>query len=207
MRNLKVQYCSDIHLEKFKFLPKITPVADYLVLAGDIGHPRTQIYKDFMSQTSKDFKTVVLIDGNHEYDKYLPPIQRILPSNIIHLQNDIFVFPNRFFCFGTTLWTQSVKSMEYKKALVSLENFLMTHKQQMIVTHHLPSRELIIPKYKNHPRLDRFANDLDYLLKSKEYSPKLWICGHSHCLLDKQVGYTRCLINTFSFQKNTTINL
>jgi len=34
-------------------------------------------------------------------------------------------------------------------------------------------RELIIPKYKNYPKLDRFAIDLDYLLKSGDYSPKL----------------------------------
>ena len=39
---LTIQYISDIHLEFRYNLPKIKALADILVLAGDIGDPRSK---------------------------------------------------------------------------------------------------------------------------------------------------------------------
>ena len=62
-----IQYISDLHLEHLKMLPYIKLAANNLCLLGDIGSPRTQIYKDFIRDCSIKFKNVFVIYGNHEY--------------------------------------------------------------------------------------------------------------------------------------------
>ena len=57
---LSIQYISDIHLEFRYNLPKIKALADILVLAGDIGDPRSKIYKWFLSDVSSKFKKYFL---------------------------------------------------------------------------------------------------------------------------------------------------
>jgi predicted MPP superfamily phosphohydrolase len=64
---MKIQYISDIHLEHLKVFPIINKVADNLCLLGDIGCPRTQIYKNFIKYCSNNFTNVFVIYGNHEY--------------------------------------------------------------------------------------------------------------------------------------------
>ena len=38
-----------------------------LVLLGDIGKPRSNIYRDFLTMASEAYKSVIVIMGNHEY--------------------------------------------------------------------------------------------------------------------------------------------
>ena len=58
---MKIQYISDIHLEYLSEIPKINPVGDVLVLAGDIGHPFSSIYINFLIDVNNKFKKVFLI--------------------------------------------------------------------------------------------------------------------------------------------------
>jgi hypothetical protein len=97
----KIQYISDIHLEHLKVLPYIKRVANNLCLLGDIGSPRTQLYKDFIKECSLKFKNVFIIYGNHEYHsvktrlepKMIETMASIethandLPSNVYFLNN------------------------------------------------------------------------------------------------------------------------
>ena len=68
---MRIQYISDIHLETRKqtapFKSILEPVAEYLVLAGDIGNPITPIYEEFLKYCSDNFVTVFYVLGNHEY--------------------------------------------------------------------------------------------------------------------------------------------
>ncbi|WP_088653547.1 metallophosphoesterase [Geofilum rhodophaeum] len=70
---MKVQYCSDLHLEFFqnaKFLNEnpIKPVGDILVLAGDIIYWEQENFKHwFFDYISDNFKEVYYIPGNHEF--------------------------------------------------------------------------------------------------------------------------------------------
>jgi len=64
---MQIQYVSDLHLEFLKTIPKITPRAKTLVLAGDIGYPHQPIYAAFLKDVSSKFEKVFLIAGNHEY--------------------------------------------------------------------------------------------------------------------------------------------
>lgn len=66
------QIASDIHTEFYNIdaidFPYITPKAEYLLLAGDIGCPNThkETYIKFLDETSRNFKKIFLIAGNHE---------------------------------------------------------------------------------------------------------------------------------------------
>jgi len=199
---MRFQYCSDLHLEKLRHFPRIIPRAPILLLAGDIGHPNTSIYSKFFQQCSHDFEYILFVDGNHEYDRPFNPFLRAnsLPKNVIHLQNDYFdLFGGSVRCFGTTLWTPTVNQLEHKKSLQflhkQLDNNTDSIQRKIVMTHHLPSFKLIVPKYQRYRNLNRFANDLDYLMLNHTTAPDFWISGHSHCVLDKTIGYTRCLIN------------
>ena len=69
----RITYVSDIHTELLKpadieFLRQnIRPRTDILVLAGDIGNPFEDSYKDFLTFLSGKYKKVFVIAGNHEY--------------------------------------------------------------------------------------------------------------------------------------------
>jgi Icc-related predicted phosphoesterase len=69
-----VQFASDLHLEftaNSDFLRKnpLIPVADVLVLAGDIGYLGHESYEShpFWDWASDNFRQVVVVPGNHEF--------------------------------------------------------------------------------------------------------------------------------------------
>ena len=72
---MKIQYISDIHLETINnedFNKFLIPNAPYLVLGGDIGYPRSQKFKNFISYCSKFWKEVFYkqIQKNVRYGKH-----------------------------------------------------------------------------------------------------------------------------------------
>lgn len=70
---MKIQYCSDLHLEfenNSRFLKEfpIIPVADILIMAGDITYLRTDFYKNpFFDYISENWKQTYWLPGNHEF--------------------------------------------------------------------------------------------------------------------------------------------
>lgn len=66
-KEFMVQYVSDLHLEKRSELPKIQVVSDRIALCGDIGHPTSHMYEEFLADCSKKWKDIYLIAGNHEF--------------------------------------------------------------------------------------------------------------------------------------------
>jgi len=110
-----LQYCSDLHLE----FPKneayikahpIQPIADILILAGDITL-FTQIdgQKDFFNYISDHFKETYWIPGNHEY--YQSDISNRSGSFEEQIRNNVSLVNNVVKKFGThqvifsTLWS------------------------------------------------------------------------------------------------------
>jgi hypothetical protein len=121
------QLISDCHLELVKdkaiLLPKITPRAPGLVLAGDIGNPYKKNYSMFLETCSKGWDHVFVVAGNHEY--YSHSARRLMSEidekirsvcsqfpNVTFLQKDVFYLkdpgdPNKSIAVvGATLWTR-----------------------------------------------------------------------------------------------------
>lgn len=65
----RIQYASDLHLELMPTLPDFStllkPAAQYLALAGDIGHFKQ--WKALLDWASPQWRRIFFVTGNHEY--------------------------------------------------------------------------------------------------------------------------------------------
>src|SRR5687768_4942020 len=113
---MKIQYCSDLHLEFPRnkiYLEQhpLEPVGEVLILAGDIlplGLHKKQ--SEFIDLIADRFEMVYWIPGNHEYYAHdlatVPdPLLEKLRSNVWLLNNQVVTYNNvNFIC--TTLWSK-----------------------------------------------------------------------------------------------------
>ena len=116
---MKIQYCSDLHLEfasnlQFIFAYPIQPVADILLLAGDIVPLMTyqqSKYSFFWDYLDANFKQVYWIPGNHEYYGYnidpwdITSIKPRIRPNIQLVYNKSFQLAEDIRLICSTLWT------------------------------------------------------------------------------------------------------
>jgi len=209
----KLQYISDIHLEHRTIIPRIPAKTNYLALLGDIGHPNKPLYSEFLKYCSKNWDKVILLSGNHEYmqPKYsMKDIDDMIQSNvnkypnITYLNNQKLILDNHLI-LGTTLWSDSTKTAPghkindlYYDSLQWLKGNIKqnTNKDIVVLTHYLPSYKLIIPKYHGYKTKFQYASNLDHLIKRPV---KAWLCGHSHCQLEKYINGVYCGINTLGY--------
>jgi hypothetical protein len=202
MRKLCFQYFSDLHLERKWKIPKISQVSDNLLLAGDIGHPKDEIYQEFFKECSKKYERIFVVDGNHEWDCGKPDperFQKLKLENVKLLENSHVELDDHVI-LGSTLWTETVKGWEFQKAVAYFTETLPKYegKQIIVISHHLPTWHLIAKHYRENcseRKLGRYASHLDYFFHRAE-APVLWVCGHSHSIMNIKIGRTRCVINT-----------
>jgi len=133
---MKIQYCSDLHLEfpdNKKFIQRhpITVAADILILAGDIV-PFTEIerHADFFDQLSSDFKTVYWIPGNHEYYHSDIALRQgsfceAIRENVFLLNNTVIEINDRRLLFST-LWS-SISPVNHLTVQRSIADFHQVH--------------------------------------------------------------------------------
>jgi predicted phosphohydrolase len=113
---MKIQYCSDLHLEfpdNYNFI-KENPLkveGDILVLAGDIvPFAHIEEFDDFFDYVSDNFEYVYWIPGNHEYYHYDISVKGIsfneqIRENVFLINNTSVVHGDVRFLF-TTLWSE-----------------------------------------------------------------------------------------------------
>jgi Icc-related predicted phosphoesterase len=113
---MKIQYCSDLHLEFAQnalFLNKnsIKPIGDILVLAGDITHWGQKHFKHwFFDYVADHWKSVYYVPGNHEFytGKDLrildQPVKEAIRENVFLINNEVITIDD---CdlFFTALWS------------------------------------------------------------------------------------------------------
>jgi len=120
---MKVQYCSDLHLEfveNYKLLKSspLLPSGDILLLAGDIV-PLLAVdkYPDFFDYVSDHFAYTYWVPGNHEYyfsdiGKYKKMLCEKIRDNVFLVNNTAVTHENVKFIFST-LWTQIATRTEW----------------------------------------------------------------------------------------------
>ncbi len=205
---MKIQYISDIHLEFRNTILNIQPLADVLVLAGDIGYPFSAIYKEFIGDVSTKFKKVFVVAGNHEYyndTKTMEEINEQINSVVgefmnMTFLNDSYEIYEGYKFVGSTLWSHikdsrhtindinaiSSMTVEFYNELHQVASEFLEEVLQdkdipvIIITHHLPSFALIDDQFKtlDHKNYNQWFASHCDMFFKKPV--KVWIYGHTH---------------------------
>ena len=120
MSKTRFQVYSDLHLEFYKSFPLIEPMADYLILAGDIGNFSNDNMIGFFDYVNNNWKKIFYVLGNHEYysssnhfektkKKYIDIINQY--DNIILLDKDEYILDD-IIILGCTMWTFNENMIE-----------------------------------------------------------------------------------------------
>lgn len=215
------------------FVDAIQPAADTLVLAGDIVPLKwySQIEPLYKTICSK-FKTVVMVPGNHEYygssyyegNMVLDALLQAIP-NLRVLEPGVVLRIGDHRIVGATMWFKDdYLNAMYKDGMNDFDQiqefvpwvyqqnnawqqFMSTgmRKGDIVVTHHLPSYQLVAPKFVGNGLNRFFVSECDKYIH--EVEPALWLFGHTHSPCDRMVGNTRCVANPFGYVRevsNTT---
>ncbi|MGI8892848.1 MAG: metallophosphoesterase [Bacteroidia bacterium] len=148
---MKIQYCSDLHLEfreNWNYLKSnpIKPTGDILLLAGDIvPFAEMNKYDEFFTFVSDHFEYVYWVPGNHEYyhfnvNEKSGTINEKIKSNVFLVNNTTVCHGNINFIFST-LWshispqnqwqieknTSDFRCIKYNNNRLSSEHFNKLH--------------------------------------------------------------------------------
>jgi len=204
LSDLHLEFIKPSHLDTW--MSQIPPGLDEVcILAGDLGNPHQPTYHRFMRFISEHFKKAFVIAGDHEY--YYHTMEETNPllvqcfepfENITFLKESYEIYEG--YCFiGTTLWSKITQPKYVINDVYKIPHFdhaecnrlnqesieflvdaLQTQKNCIVITHHMPSRALIDPKYLSpqmRPYNQWFYCDLDHLFTEKI---KGWFYGHTH---------------------------
>ncbi|MBY0426605.1 MAG: metallophosphoesterase, partial [Cytophagales bacterium] len=152
---MKIQYCSDLHLElKYNLLfvenQKWKVTGDILILAGDITKLYIENYKlPFFDMISDKYEKVFWIPGNHEFyyssDLLIldRPLKENIRSNVFLINNVTEILNDTAFIFST-LWSKIDKyplqikhkvsdfyTIRYDGDLLTVKEFNRQHQQSL----------------------------------------------------------------------------
>ena len=101
-------------------------------------------------------------------------------------------------------FTPEHSSQLHAQHVAWLQGRLQHYKQQegdawrvVVLTHHLPSPELIATKYRGFAANCAFHSDLHALMDGALI--QLWVSGHTHTPCDKRVQGVRCVVNPYAY--------
>jgi predicted phosphodiesterase len=209
---------SDIHLEfpkslgnVSKFLLGLTPTK-YLILAGDITTPsKASLISEL--PTLDAYKHVFCVLGNHDYygdspDPIRDELQTKIPNSIL-LDRTVFTTPDEGLVIaGCTLWsdiTPRAHAFLNDSSYVSLADYHAKHKSDveflaglsgadLVVTHHMPRRALISPRYASSQFNSAFATDV-----KEPPGCKVWVYGHTHERKETTINDVRFICNSVGY--------
>ena len=101
--------------------------------------------------------------------------------------------------YGEDILTFADFNREHKGCLEFIKQSVAdsTAKHKIVVTHHVPSFQLMSPEFLGSQINGAFTVELaDYIATS---GIDYWIYGHSHRNIDKTIGTTRCICNQFGY--------
>ena len=101
--------------------------------------------------------------------------------------------------YGEDILTFADFNREHKRCLEFIKQSVANSsaKHKIVVTHHVPSFQLMSPEFQGSRINGAFTVELaDYIATS---GIDYWIYGHSHRNIDKTIGSTRCVCNQFGY--------
>ena len=101
--------------------------------------------------------------------------------------------------YGENILTFADFNREHKRCFEFIKQSVAasTAKHKIVVTHHVPSFQLMSPEFLGSHINGAFTVELaDYIATS---GIDYWIYGHSHRNIDKTIGTTRCICNQFGY--------
>ena len=206
---MKIQYMSDLHLEfcdnsrwlKHNELPV---TGDILVLAGDIFYLKNKIapLSNFWKWASTNYRQVLIVPGNHEYYNYCDVMDNGLQWNWM-FKNEYFVWKGmndfrQIMYNGKLLQTEEFNHM-HNFCLDFIKRSLAesTAEHIVVITHHLPTLEVVAPHHKGSVLNSAFATDLSKLIAGSRIDA--WIYGHSHTNIDAEINGTKVICNQMGY--------
>lgn len=149
-----------------------------------------------------------------------------IKENVKFLENETYETDDYIF-YGTTLWSDFaehaynrmndhnflslpqikelyINSVNSLTDFVSQEKFSQIPKKVVVITHHLPSFNLIDQKYRKYTLLNTaFASSLDHLIKPPV---NIWIYGHTHSPRITDIGSVKLVCNPHGYPNETYID-
>lgn len=101
---MRIQFCSDLHLEinqRVEYTTLIEPSAPILALIGDIGDPENAEIGIFLKWCCHHWKQVLYIPGNHEFWRIRPGSRKTVDSLMGILKGLEKTLPNLIICWRT----------------------------------------------------------------------------------------------------------
>ena len=95
--------------------------------------------------------------------------------------------------------TRSDTNTWHEESVEFLRFELSRRDRCIVLTHHLPSFDLIDKKYHGHPANSAFASDLSELLETHKDRIAAWCCGHTHSPFNGIVNGVKTYINPVGY--------
>lgn len=185
---MRVQYVSDLHLDKvvsdekiINYKDYVDPCGDILVLAGDICHVCSmEKHKKFFDYVSENFSYILYIPGNHEFynddNKTISESENDMKkffssyNNIVYLNNNSVIVNNYLF-IGSCFWEQKEKIDSWFRINTTVEEINRLNMEskdyiKKVLKSFNSPKKYIIPQLRNKP-------NYQLLYKKNKFSPPL----------------------------------
>ncbi len=218
--DLHLEYRSGNKLDALYEILQPQPGVDVLVLAGDICNLSDIESVYAIADMLPLYQHVIWVPGNNEYRGMYPDeanqvlinfkrssmrknLHILINGGIAEIDGQRFLGGTMWFRYQVSLLTHrtldytQIKDFEpwvYNEAnrfRYWLEGTL--RKDDIVITHHLPSYKSVAPQFVGSPRNACFVHEMDQLIEAVQ--PKMWIHGHSHAPVDYSIGETRIVSN------------
>src|SRR5579872_6011878 len=141
-------------------------------------------------------KNIIIKEDNIKY----VILGSTLWTNILSTENDDILNTMRDYKYiyneKGLIYPADIINLHKKNTLWLLENVTQAKGIVIVLSHHMPSYDLIVDEYKNSKFNSSYASSLEYLMLPQV---KLWLFGHTHFSLDMTIRNCRCISNPYGY--------